>query len=179
VIILLFLTRNLDKIIRVYRMEKVKPKKHLGQHFLTDLGIAENIAKAITGHGGVTKVLEIGPGMGVLTDFLLMEKWDLYLVDIDKESIKYLREKYPDLGEKIIEADFLRKDFAAIMQEPYAIIGNFPYNISSQILFTCIGPKKSGDRSGLYAAKGSGTAYSLSKREQGLWYPVGVVTGIL
>lgn len=137
-IILLFLTRNLDKIIRVYRMEKVKPKKHLGQHFLMDLGIAENIAKAITGHGGITKVLEIGPGMGVLTDFLLVEKWDLYLVDIDRESIKYLQEKYPDLGKKIIEADFLRKDFATIMGEPYGIIGNFPYNISSQILFNVL-----------------------------------------
>ncbi|MCL6260597.1 16S rRNA (adenine(1518)-N(6)/adenine(1519)-N(6))-dimethyltransferase RsmA [Aquiflexum sp. TKW24L] len=119
-------------------MEKVKPKKHLGQHFLIDLGIAESIAKAITGHGGISKVLEIGPGMGVLTDFLLTEKWDLYLVDIDRDSIKYLREKYPSLGEKIIEADFLRKDFATLMQEPYAIIGNFPYNISSQILFNVL-----------------------------------------
>ena len=116
-------------------MEKVKPKKHLGQHFLTDLGIAEKIAKSVTGHQGIKKVLEIGPGMGLLTDFLLEGDWNLYLVDIDRDSIKYLHTKYPDLGDKIIEADFLKTDFAAIMNDSYAIAGNFPYNISSQILF--------------------------------------------
>ena len=86
-IILLFLTRNLDKIIRVYRMEKVKPKKHLGQHFLIDLGIAENIAKAITGHGAITKVLEIGPGMGVLTDFLVESNLEVHLIEIDRAGV--------------------------------------------------------------------------------------------
>ncbi|MFD2203360.1 16S rRNA (adenine(1518)-N(6)/adenine(1519)-N(6))-dimethyltransferase RsmA [Shivajiella indica] len=116
-------------------MEKVKPKKHLGQHFLVDLSIAENIAKAVTGHLGVKKLLEIGPGMGVLTDFLLNGGWDLYLVDIDSESIQYLHKKYPDLGDKIIEADYLKSDFSTIMKGPYAIAGNFPYNISSQIFF--------------------------------------------
>ncbi|ERM84577.1 16S rRNA methyltransferase [Rhodonellum psychrophilum GCM71 = DSM 17998] len=116
-------------------MQKVKPKKHLGQHFLIDLGIAENIAHSLTGHQGVKKVLEIGPGMGVLTDFLLEKQWELFLVDIDKESIAYLNNKYPQITERIIEADFLRKDFAPIMEGQYAIIGNFPYNISSQILF--------------------------------------------
>lgn len=116
-------------------MEKVKPKKHLGQHFLTDLSIAENIAKAVTGHNGVKKVLEIGPGMGVLTDFLLAENWDLYLVDIDKESIGYLHKKYPLLGEKIIAGDYLKMDFASIMKSPYVVAGNFPYNISTQIFF--------------------------------------------
>ncbi|MFC0261637.1 16S rRNA (adenine(1518)-N(6)/adenine(1519)-N(6))-dimethyltransferase RsmA [Fontibacter flavus] len=116
-------------------MEKVKPKKHLGQHFLTDLSIAEKIAKAVTGHQGIKKVLEIGPGMGVLTDFLMLGPWDLYLVDIDTESIQYLHQKYPSLSEKIIEADYLKKDFGSIMQGPYAVAGNFPYNISSQIFF--------------------------------------------
>ncbi|MCH7397061.1 16S rRNA (adenine(1518)-N(6)/adenine(1519)-N(6))-dimethyltransferase RsmA [Belliella sp. DSM 107340] len=116
-------------------MEKVKPKKHLGQHFLTDLSIAEKIAKAVTGHGGIKKVLEIGPGMGVLTDFLLAENWDLYLVDIDKESIAYLNIKYPKLGDKIIEGDYLKENFEPIMNESYAVAGNFPYNISSQIFF--------------------------------------------
>jgi 16S rRNA (adenine1518-N6/adenine1519-N6)-dimethyltransferase len=116
-------------------MEKVKPKKHLGQHFLVDLSIAEKIAKAVTGHLGVNKILEIGPGMGVLTDFLLKETWDLYLVDIDSESINYLHQKYPLMGEKIIEADYLKTDFSLIMKGKYAIAGNFPYNISSQIFF--------------------------------------------
>ncbi|RZS96924.1 16S rRNA (adenine(1518)-N(6)/adenine(1519)-N(6))-dimethyltransferase RsmA [Cecembia calidifontis] len=124
-------------------MEKVKPKKHLGQHFLTDLGIAEKIAKAVTGHLGVRKVLEIGPGMGVLTDFLLKEHWDLYLVDIDTESIQYLHQKYPMLGDKIIEADYLKKDFAPIMGGPYAVAGNFPYNISSQIFFKILEERNS------------------------------------
>jgi 16S rRNA (adenine1518-N6/adenine1519-N6)-dimethyltransferase len=123
-------------------MEKVKPKKHLGQHFLTDLDIAEKIAKAMTGHLGVKKVLEIGPGMGVLTDFLQLADWDLFLVDIDSESIRYLRQKYPGLGEKIIEADYLKKDISAIMNGPYAVIGNFPYNISSQILFKVLEERK-------------------------------------
>ncbi len=116
-------------------MDKVKPKKHLGQHFLTDLGIAEKIAKSLAGHRGIHKVLEIGPGMGVLTDFLLQGPWDLYLVDIDKESIDYLNQKYPSLTEKIIEADFLSHDFGKIIEGEYAIAGNFPYNISSQIFF--------------------------------------------
>ena len=116
-------------------MEKVKPKKHLGQHFLTDLSIAEKIAKAVSGHGGVKKVLEIGPGMGVLTDYLLEENWDLYLVDIDKESVSYLHKKYPKLGDKIIAGDYLKMDFASIMQAPYIVAGNFPYNISTQIFF--------------------------------------------
>ncbi len=116
-------------------MEKVKPKKHLGQHFLIDLGIAENIAKSVNGHRGVNKVLEIGPGMGVLTDFLLKGNWDLYLVDIDSESIQFLHQKYPELGEKIIEADYLKRDFSPIMNGPYAVAGNFPYNISTQIFF--------------------------------------------
>ena len=116
-------------------MEKVRPKKHLGQHFLTDLGIAEKITQSLRGHEGVRKVLEIGPGMGVLTDFLIPQGWDLYLVDIDKESVAYLNKKYPDLGPKIIEADFLKQNVGEVIGEKYIIIGNFPYNISSQIFF--------------------------------------------
>lgn len=116
-------------------MEKVRPKKHLGQHFLTDLGIAEKITQSLRGHKGVKKVLEIGPGMGVLTDFLIPQGWDLYLVDIDKESVVYLNKKYPDLASKIIEADFLKQDVGKVIGDKYIIIGNFPYNISSQIFF--------------------------------------------
>lgn len=116
-------------------MDKVKPKKHLGQHFLTDLSIAQRISDAVTGHKGVAKVLEIGPGMGVLTDFLIQKDWDLYLVDIDKESIAYLHKKYPHLDGRIIDADYLKMDFAPIMKGDYIVAGNFPYNISSQIFF--------------------------------------------
>lgn len=125
------------KIYQSYSMEKVRPKKHLGQHFLTDLSIAERIAQAVTGHGGVACVLEIGPGMGVLTDFLLKLPLDLYLIDIDSESIEYLNRKYPQLKEKerIIEGDYLKHNLSVVLPDKYAIAGNFPYNISSQIFF--------------------------------------------
>ena len=116
-------------------MEKVKAKKHLGQHFLTDLGIAEQIAQAVKGHGGVSKVLEIGPGMGVLTDFLLKVNLELHLIDIDKESIVYLHKKYPELEDRIIEGDFLKMNLEEAFPDKFAIAGNFPYNISSQIFF--------------------------------------------
>src|SRR5690606_34674788 len=117
-------------------MDHVKPKKHLGQHFLKDQAIAQRIVQALTGHKGYAKVVEIGPGMGVLTDYLLEPyKNNLYLVDVDAESVVYLHQKYPDLGSFIIEADFLKADLRSLFSEPVAVIGNFPYNISSQILF--------------------------------------------
>lgn len=122
-------------------MEKVKAKKHLGQHFLTDLNIAEQIALAIKGHGGAKQVLEIGPGMGVLTDYLISLPLELYLIDVDKESILYLHQKYPQLGNQIIEGDFLKLDLSKTFESKYAIIGNFPYNISSQILFKVLDQK--------------------------------------
>ena len=122
-------------------MKKVRPKKRFGQHFLIDLNIAENIALSIKGHRGVKKVLEIGPGMGVLTDFLLEGKWDLYLVEVDRESVAYLKKKYPTLEGRIIEADFLKYDVGGEMDGEYIVAGNFPYNISSQILFEVLREK--------------------------------------
>lgn len=116
-------------------MERVRAKKHLGQHFLTDLSIAEQIAGAIKTDKVTNKVLEIGPGMGVLTDFLLTRHFELFLIDVDKESIEYLQKKYPKIAENIFFGDFLDYDFREIFPEKYAIIGNFPYNISSQIFF--------------------------------------------
>lgn len=116
-------------------MSYVRPKKHLGQHFLTDLSIAKRIARALSGHGDYKQVLEIGPGTGVLTQFLLSQDWDTHLIDIDGESISYLREHFPGLGERIFEGDFLKESFETKMGSPFAIIGNFPYNISSQIFF--------------------------------------------
>lgn len=117
-------------------MDNVRAKKHLGQHFLKDLNIARNIVHALSGHKNYTSILEIGPGMGVLTDFLLdHNSQELYLIDIDQESIHYLNEKYPNLDSRIIHGDFLRVDLSKFFSEPFAIIGNFPYNISSQIFF--------------------------------------------
>ena len=122
-------------------MEKVKPKKHLGQHFLIDLSIAERIAAQVTGHGGVKQLLEIGPGMGVLTDYLLKGDLDVNLIEIDRESIAYLHQKYPSLQDKVIEGDFLKFDFSTVFTTPFAVVGNFPYNISSQIFFKILEDK--------------------------------------
>lgn len=116
-------------------MDKVRAKKHLGQHFLKDLRIAEQIALSVTGHREAKAVLEIGPGMGVLTDFLLAGAWDLYMVEIDGESVAYLREKYPALYDRIFHADYLKTPLREVLPVPYVVAGNFPYNISSQIFF--------------------------------------------
>ncbi|BDD03520.1 16S rRNA (adenine(1518)-N(6)/adenine(1519)-N(6))-dimethyltransferase RsmA [Aureibacter tunicatorum] len=117
-------------------MKQVRAKKHLGQHFLEDLMIAENIVDSLTGHGGYKQVLEVGPGMGVLTQFLVPKRdYETTLVDIDKESIAYLNERFPMLRGRIIDGDFLRMNFKEMFDPKMAIIGNFPYNISSQIFF--------------------------------------------
>ncbi|MDO4728955.1 MAG: 16S rRNA (adenine(1518)-N(6)/adenine(1519)-N(6))-dimethyltransferase RsmA [Bacteroidota bacterium] len=116
-------------------MELVRAKKHLGQHFLKDLNIAKKIAETLS-ISGYTKILEIGPGMGVLTQFLLEREADIYVIEIDKESVVYLDKKIKNLHQKIISADFLKFDIISFFKgEPFAIIGNFPYNISSQIVF--------------------------------------------
>lgn len=114
---------------------EVKAKKHLGQHFLTDESTAEKIADSLT-YSGYENVLEIGPGMGVLTKYLLKKDIELGVVEIDKESVVYLQENYPSLEGRIYEEDFLRYDVRSVFNgEPFAIIGNFPYNISTQIVF--------------------------------------------
>lgn len=116
-------------------MEKVKAKKHLGQHFLNDESIAQRIADSLT-LNGYKKVLEIGPGMGVLTKYLLDKSIETYVIEIDTESVAYLHNHYAKLHGKIISQDFLKYDLSKDLgQDPYAIIGNFPYNISTQIVF--------------------------------------------
>jgi len=117
-------------------MSKVKAKKHLGQHFLNDKKAAERIVTSLNPALGFDQVLEVGPGMGVLTDFLIQQNaYQTFVVDIDKESISYLHEHYPSLSERIIDGDFLALNFDNYFSRRLAIIGNFPYNISSQILF--------------------------------------------
>ena len=113
----------------------VKPKKHLGQHFLTDESIAINIVNGLTGYGDYKNVLEIGSGTGALTKFLVQKNWNLYLLEIDPESIIYLNTNYPDLSNRITTGDFLDLDIKKVISPPFALIGNFPYNISSQIMF--------------------------------------------
>lgn len=116
-------------------MEKVKAKKHLGQHFLKDESIAEAIADTLSLEG-YNDVLEIGPGMGVLTKYLLRKDITTHVIEIDTESVDYLGEHYPDLKPRIISKDFLKYNIKEIFGEKqFAIIGNFPYNISTQIVF--------------------------------------------
>lgn len=118
----------------------VRAKKHLGQHFLKDKNICRKIADQYSTHQGCNRVLEIGPGMGALTEFLLQrEDLEVWVMDIDAESIVYLKDHFPKLEGKIIEADFLKTDLnASLGEEPFAVVGNFPYNISTQILFKCL-----------------------------------------
>ncbi len=114
----------------------VRAKKYLGQHFLTDKNTAKKIVDALLIDGSFDTVVEVGPGMGVLSDYLLPEKrYTTYLIDIDTESIVFLKQKYAAYQQQIIGADFLAFDFKKITQSNCAVIGNFPYNISSQILF--------------------------------------------
>ena len=113
----------------------VKAKKHLGQHFLRDENIAKKIADTLS-LSGYTNVLEIGPGMGVLTKYLLEKDITTYVIEIDTESVAYLQTHYLNLAPRIIEKDFLKYNLNEIFDEDqFAIIGNFPYNISSQIVF--------------------------------------------
>ena len=115
-------------------MKFVKPKKSLGQHFLKDNNIANKIADSLDGKS--ENVLEIGPGMGVLTKFLLKKKYNLMLVEIDSESVSFLINNLGIEESKIIENDFLKLDLTKLFPENnFSIIGNFPYNISSQIVF--------------------------------------------
>jgi len=118
---------------------KVKAKKHLGQHFLNDENIARDIAEGLTWEG-YDRVLEIGPGMGVLTKYILQAKKNIEVVEIDTESVEYLKEYYQPFypGFKIHSEDFLKMDFSSKFDEQIAILGNFPYNISSQIIFKAL-----------------------------------------
>ena len=118
---------------------KVKAKKHLGQHFLNDENIARDIAEGLTWQG-YDRVLEIGPGMGVLTKYILQAKKNIEVVEIDTESVEYLKEFYQPFypGFKIHSEDFLKMDFLSKFNEQIAILGNFPYNISSQIVFKAL-----------------------------------------
>ncbi|MDL2238574.1 16S rRNA (adenine(1518)-N(6)/adenine(1519)-N(6))-dimethyltransferase RsmA [Bacteroidales bacterium OttesenSCG-928-K22] len=134
-------------------MKYVSPKKHLGQHFLIDNNIAERICDSLP-EGG-KNVLEIGPGKGVLTDIMLLKKVNFKAIDIDKESVEYLHEKYHEYKDKIILGDFLKMNLDGIFDDhvethdrasiQFQLLGNFPYNISSQILFKVLDYKDNVD----------------------------------
>lgn len=116
-------------------MKLVKPKKFLGQHFLKDLQVAQDIADTIDTCPDIP-VLEVGPGMGVLTQYLLRKERPVKVVELDFESVAYLKENFPQLGDNIIEQDFLKMGLSELFgNQPFVLTGNYPYNISSQIFF--------------------------------------------
>lgn len=163
-------------------MKAVTAKKRLGQHFLTDLGIARDIADTVDVCPGMP-VLEVGPGMGVLTQFLLKKERPIKVVEIDEESVNYLCHNFPELGEEnIIPDDFLKMHLDRLFGgEQFMLIGNYPYNISSQIFFKmldykefipfCSGmiQKEVGDR---LAAKPGTKAYGILSILIQVWYDV-------
>jgi len=116
---------------------KVRAKKHLGQHFLKDLSIARSITDALSGEG-YSNIIEVGPGMGVLTQYLLTKDFITHVIELDLESVSYLQAEYPQLSQRIYSADFLKLNLETITDQSFALIGNFPYNISSQILFKAL-----------------------------------------
>ncbi len=116
-------------------MKQVRPKKNLGQHFLTDLSIAKRIADTVDACPDIP-VLEVGPGMGVMTQYLVEKPRPLRVVEIDRESVEYLNEHYPRLRDNIIGDDFLRMDLRTLFDgQQFVLTGNYPYDISSQIFF--------------------------------------------
>jgi 16S rRNA (adenine1518-N6/adenine1519-N6)-dimethyltransferase len=118
-------------------MSSVRPKKSLGQHFLKDLNIAQKIAESLL-DANQYPLLEIGPGTGVLTAFLIDKYPDLHLIEIDHESVAYLKQHFPTLSNRIIHDDFLELNIESLFPDKFNIIGNFPYNISSQIFFAVL-----------------------------------------
>ena len=162
-------------------MRLVKPKKFLGQHFLKDLKIAKDIADTVDACAGLP-VLEVGPGMGVLTQFLIPKERPLKVVELDFESVAYLKENFPSLEKNIIEADFLKMDLEQLFDgQPFVLTGNYPYNISSQIFFKmleykelipcCTGMIQKEVAERMAAAPGSKTYGILSVLMQA-WYKV-------
>lgn len=123
------------KVEKITQMKSVRPKKFLGQHFLTHLPTAQAIADTVDACPDIP-ILEVGPGMGVMTQFLLKKQREFKVVEIDFESVAYLKENYPELREGIIEADFLKMSLDETFGgRPFVLTGNYPYNISSQIFF--------------------------------------------
>ena len=119
-------------------MNSVKPKKFLGQHFLTDLSVAQRIADTVDACPDIP-VLEVGPGMGVLTQYILPKGREFKVVEIDFDSVPYLHEHFPQLGDNIIEGDFLKMNLQEVFGgRPFVLTGNYPYNISSQIFFKMV-----------------------------------------
>ena len=130
-----FVMKAKAKVEKITQMKSVRPKKFLGQHFLTHLPTAQAIADTLDACADIP-ILEVGPGMGVMTQFLLKKNREFKVVEIDFESVAYLKEHYPELRENIIEDDFLKMSLDKVFDgRSFVLTGNYPYNISSQIFF--------------------------------------------
>jgi len=125
--------------------QPVRAKKHLGQHFLNDENIARNTVNALLEKDKTSFIVEVGPGTGVLTQFLINEVDNFLAMDVDGESVEYLKTKYPEKKDKIVLADFLESDLQKLAGQKFNVVGNFPYNISSQIMFKVLENKNSVD----------------------------------
>jgi 16S rRNA (adenine1518-N6/adenine1519-N6)-dimethyltransferase len=125
--------------------QPVRAKKHLGQHFLCDENIAKKIVTSLLEKDKSTPLIEIGPGTGVLTKYLINDLDNFFALDVDTESVEYLKNLYPEKKEKILYADFLQADLIKLCGEKFNVIGNFPYNISSQIMFKVLEHRKNAD----------------------------------
>jgi 16S rRNA (adenine1518-N6/adenine1519-N6)-dimethyltransferase len=125
--------------------QPVRAKKHLGQHFLNDENIARNTVNALLEKDKTSFIVEVGPGTGVLTQFLINDVDNFLAMDVDGESVEYLKTKYPEKKDKIVLADFLETDLQKLAGQKFNVIGNFPYNISSQIMFKVLENKNSVD----------------------------------
>ncbi|MDR3266476.1 MAG: 16S rRNA (adenine(1518)-N(6)/adenine(1519)-N(6))-dimethyltransferase RsmA [Tannerella sp.] len=162
-------------------MTIIRPKKSLGQHFLKDLGIAQRIAETLSAYQGLP-VLEVGPGTGALTRFLIAEKHDLSVVEIDKVSIAYLQKNFPTLEGRIYSENFLQMNLSDIYDTQFCVIGNYPYYISSQIFFKtlefreqivcCSGMIQKEVAERLAAKPGSGKTFGILSALIQPWYDV-------
>ena len=126
-------------------MQPVRAKKHLGQHFLNDENIARDTVGALLEKDKTSFIIEVGPGTGVLTQFLINDVENFLAMDVDGESVDYLKLKYPEKKDKIILSDFLEADLLKLAGQKFNVVGNFPYNISSQIMFKVLENKNSVD----------------------------------
>ncbi|WP_317899520.1 16S rRNA (adenine(1518)-N(6)/adenine(1519)-N(6))-dimethyltransferase RsmA [Aurantibacillus circumpalustris] len=125
--------------------QPVRAKKHLGQHFLNDENIAKNIVEALLEKDKSTPIIEVGPGTGVLTQHMITDIDKFFALDVDTESVAFLKEKYPSQKEKVMISDFLETDLIKLAGNKFNVIGNFPYNISSQIMFKVLEHKNEVD----------------------------------
>ena len=160
-------------------MKAVSPKKKLGQHFLNDLNIAQKIADLLQNQN-CKNIVELGPGMGVLTQFLISGRRNLKLIEIDNESVTYLNHKYSKMQKDILNEDFLKMDLSKIFNsQSFGIIGNFPYNISSQIIFKVLEFRQYIPFFLRHVSKRSRPKNLRKTWHQSLWYSFGFVSNLL